>query len=114
MSANDTQTAGATKTRPRRGNDTKRLPPFNVVLLNDDEHTYQYVIAMLGSLFGYPLARGFELARQVDRQGRAVLLTTTREHAELKRDQIHSFGPDKLVETCAGSMSAVLEPAEPG
>ena len=35
---------------------------------------------------------------------------TTKEHAELKRDQIHAFGKDVLIPRCAGSMSASIEP----
>jgi ATP-dependent Clp protease adaptor protein ClpS len=47
----------------------------------------------------------------VDRTGKAVVLTTSREHAELKQDQIHAYGPDPLLDRCQGSMSAVIEPA---
>ena len=36
--------------------------------------------------------------------GRAVVCTTSLERAELKRDQIHAYGPDKSIERCAGSM----------
>jgi ATP-dependent Clp protease adaptor protein ClpS len=43
--------------------------------------------------------------------GRVIVDTTTKERAELKRDQIHSFGPDWRVPHCRGSMSAVIEPA---
>jgi ATP-dependent Clp protease adaptor protein ClpS len=87
-------------------------PPYHVVLLNDDDHSYAYVIAMLKDLFGYPIEKGFQLAEQVDKTGRAIVLTTTLEHAELKRDQIHAYGPDPTIERCQGSMSAVVEPAE--
>jgi ATP-dependent Clp protease adaptor protein ClpS len=38
------------------------------------------------------------------------LLTTTKEHAELKRDQIHSYGKDGLVGECQGSMWSTIEP----
>ncbi|MBX7168807.1 MAG: ATP-dependent Clp protease adaptor ClpS [Pirellulales bacterium] len=89
----------------------KRQPPYHVILWNDDDHTYAYVIAMLQKLFGYPVERGYQLAKEVDSQGRAVVLTTTREHAELKRDQIHAFGKDDLIAACAGSMKASIEPA---
>jgi ATP-dependent Clp protease adaptor protein ClpS len=93
-------------------NATKRQPPYHVILLNDDDHTYEYVIEMLMSLFGYPVEKGFQLAKEVDTAGRVILLTTTREHAELKQDQVHAYGPDKRLPRCKGSMSAVIEPAE--
>jgi hypothetical protein len=32
------------------------------------------------------------------------------EHAELKRDQIHAFGADRLIARSKGSMSASIEP----
>jgi ATP-dependent Clp protease adaptor protein ClpS len=90
----------------------KRQPPYNVVLLNDDDHTYEYVITMLQQLFGYPREKGFQMAREVDTTGRVIVLTTSKEHAELKRDQIHAFGPDPLSSReCKGSMSAIIEPA---
>lgn len=90
----------------------ERQPAYHVVLLDDDEHTYRYVIEMLGALFGYSRQRAFALAETVDRVGRAVVATTTRERAELKRDQIHAWGRDRWIRRCAGSMSAVIEPAE--
>lgn len=101
--------------RRRRAQDSsqpRHQPRYHVVLWNDDDHTYQYVIAMLMELFGYPPERGFQLAREVDTQGRAIVLTTTREHAELKRDQIHAYGKDPLVEDCCGSMYATIEAAD--
>ena len=90
----------------------RRQPPYHVILLNDDDHSYAYVIAMLKELFGHPTEKGFRLAKQVDETGRAVVLTTTREHAELKQDQIHAYGPDPTIPRCQGSMTAVIEPAE--
>jgi ATP-dependent Clp protease adaptor protein ClpS len=91
---------------------TKRQPPYHVVLLNDDDHTYMYVIEMLEALFGHPVEKGYQLAKIVDTKGRAVVCTTSLERAELKRDQIHAFGPDPRLDRCKGSMSAEIEPAE--
>jgi ATP-dependent Clp protease adaptor protein ClpS len=48
----------------------------------------------------------------VDTEGRAIVCTTSLERAELKRDQIHAFGPDPRIVRCSGSMSAQIEPAE--
>jgi ATP-dependent Clp protease adaptor protein ClpS len=90
----------------------KKQPPYHVILWNDDDHTYQYVIAMLMELFGHTPEKGYLLAVEVDTRGKVIVLTTTREHAELKRDQIHAYGKDSLIDDCKGSMSATIEPAE--
>ena len=87
----------------------KRQPPYHVILWNDDDHTYEYVIEMMRKLFGHPEEKGFLIAKEVDKQGKAICLTTTLEHAELKRDQIHAYGPDKRSEKSKGSMSASIE-----
>jgi len=95
---------------PQDASRPRRQPRYHVVLWNDDDHTYQYVVAMLRQLFGHPTERGFQLARRVDCDGRVIVLTTTREHAELKRDQVHAFGADKLLARSKGSMTASIEP----
>lgn len=88
------------------------LPPFHVVLLDDDDHSHEYVMEMLKAIFGYAEAKGFTLADVVDRQGRAVVFTTHRELAELKCEQIKGHGNDWRVATCQGSMSAVIVAAD--
>ena len=98
--------------QPDMEEEVKRQPPYNVVLLDDDYHTYQYVITMLQELFGYPPEKGFLMAKEVDSTGRVILLTTSKEHAELKQDQIHAYGPDLLCsKKCEGSMTSIIEPA---
>lgn len=104
--------SAAVAPRPETSRPTKQLPPWNVVLLNDDDHTVEYVVALMQQVFAHPVPKGLQIAKTVDSQGRAVCLTTHKELAELKRDQIHAFGADKLVDGCAGSMSAIIEPAE--
>ena len=98
--------------KEKREKKTKRQPPYNVILLNDDDHSFEYVIEMLQKLFGYPVEKGFQMAVEVDTKGRVVVCTTSLERAELKRDQIHAYGPDKFIARCKGSMSAEIEPAE--
>ena len=88
----------------------KRQPRYNVILWDDDDHSYDYVVVMMKALFGHNLEMGFKIAQQVDASGRGICLTTTREHAELKRDQIHSYGKDQFIDRCQGSMSASIEP----
>ena len=100
------------RVREEQKENIKRQPPYHVILLNDDDHTYGYVIRMLGQLFGHAEEKAFLMAKEVDSSGRVIVTTTTLEHAELKRDQIHAFGPDHDLPRCKGSMSAVIEPAE--
>ena len=106
--------ATAVKPREKRRQKPKRQPRYHVILWNDDDHTYAYVIHMMQELFGHTKEKGFQIAEQVDKQGRAVCLTTTFEHAELKRDQIHAYGKDALIAKCQGSMSASIEPESGG
>jgi ATP-dependent Clp protease adaptor protein ClpS len=67
---------------------------------------------MLQSLFGYPPEKGRRHADEVNASGRSIVCTTSKERAELKRDQIHGFGPDLRIARCKGSMTSVIEPAE--
>lgn len=100
------------KRRPKRKRKTKRQPPYNVILWNDDDHSFDYVIQMMQELFGHPPEKGYQIAVEVHTTGRAIVLTTTLEHAELKRDQIHAYGKDREIAGCAGSMWATIEPVE--
>jgi ATP-dependent Clp protease adaptor protein ClpS len=94
---------------PKKEKKKYKIPRYHVILWNDDDHSYDYVIRMLKELFGHPEATGFKLAQTVDSEGKVVVLTTTKEHAELKRDQIHAYGKDELIATSQGSMSASIE-----
>jgi len=99
------------KPSPKRKPKPQHLPQYNVVLLDDDDHTYEYVVEMLHALFGHPAELALKMAREVDKTGRVIVYTAHRELAELKRDQIHSWGADWRVKACKGSMRATIEPA---
>ena len=103
------QTTGVAE-KEKEATRAKRQPRYHVVLWDDNDHSYDYVIRMMQKLFGHPVARAMQIAVEVDTAGRAICLTTTKEHAELKRDQIHAFGRDGLIDRCKGSMSASIEP----
>ena len=104
------QTTGKTKKKPKKEKRPKRQPRYHVVLWDSDDHSYEYVIRMMQELFHHDEVKGFIIAKSVDTSGRAICLTTTKEHAELKRDQIHAFGADRDIPRCKGSMSATIEP----
>jgi ATP-dependent Clp protease adaptor protein ClpS len=84
---------------------------FHVVLLDDDHHTYDYVIEMLQKLFLLSAADAFQHAVEVDTTGRTIVITCERPQAEFARDQIQSYGADPRMPSSKGSMSAVLVPA---
>jgi len=82
------------------------------VLLDDDQHTYGYVVEMLTTLLGHPEPTAYRMAVEVDTTGRVVVWTDSREGAELEQERIHGYGADPRIRTCRGSMSAVLEPVD--
>ena len=87
------------------------VPLYHVVLLNDDDHTYDYVVDMLQHLFLLSAAQAFHHAVEVDTTGRTVVITCERPQAEFARDQIHAYGADWRLPRSKGSMSARIEPA---
>jgi ATP-dependent Clp protease adaptor protein ClpS len=87
------------------------VPLYRVVLLDDDDHTYDYVIEMLQKIFIFSLDQAYRHAEEVDRAGRTVLITCELPEAEFSRDQIHAYGKDWRLPRSKGSMAAVIEPA---
>jgi len=90
--------------------EVRLVPKYNVILLDDNDHTYDYVIEMLMQLFGHDSATAFQMAQTVDTSGRVTVDTTHKERAEMKRDQIHNYGADWRLAHSKGSMSALIEP----
>jgi ATP-dependent Clp protease adaptor protein ClpS len=91
---------------------TRRLPPYNVVILNDEEHTFPYVIELLIKLFRHPLPKAEELTLRIHTAGRAIVYTTHKELAELKRDQVIAYGPDPRMKSSKGPLRCYVEPAQ--
>ncbi len=84
---------------------------YHVILLNDEDHSYDYVVEMLRKLFGFTESTAFSHAVEVDTKGTTILITCELSRAELKRDQIHAYGADWRLPRSRGSMAAVVEPA---
>ena len=87
-----------------------RTPAYHVVLLDDDDHTYDYVIEMLQKILILSVEEAFRHAEEVDTTGRTNVITCYLREAEYVRDQIHAYGPDWRMPNSLGSMSAVVEP----
>lgn len=89
----------------------KRQPNYHVIIWNDEEHTYEYVIELLMKLFGHPFEAAYVITRTVDKAGKGIAYTCHQELAELKRDQILGYGPDWRMKISTGSIRATIEPA---
>ena len=104
----------ATPTRERRTADRtdERLEGlFHLLLLDDNHHSYDYVVEMLGKVLGYGPEKAFALARIVDSEGRVIVETGSHDQVTRHQRQIHSYGADPRIPTSSGAMSAIVEPA---
>ena len=104
--------AQTTTTREPEVTEQRDLTPlYRVVLLDDDDHSYDYVIEMLQKIFCLSAEQALRHAQEVDAAGRTPIMTCELAEAEFARDQIQGYGPDRRLPRSKGSMSAVVEPA---
>jgi ATP-dependent Clp protease adaptor protein ClpS len=98
--------------KPKTERKKREVPRYNVILWDSEDHSFEYVERMLKELFGHAPEQCHKLAEVVDAQGKVIVFTTTKEHAELKRDQILAYGKDDTCRNCKGSMHATIESVE--
>ena len=79
------------KPKTREQTSTRRIPPYNVILENDDHHSFEFVVNVLQKALGYNQQRAFQLTKQAHDTGRAIVWTGPKEVAELKCDQVRTF-----------------------
>jgi len=89
----------------------KHLPPYAVILHNDDKNTFEFVIETLAKVFHYDEQRAVQLTMEAHRAGRAAVWLGAKEHAELKVEQIRSRGAGPVM-AHAGALPlrATIEP----
>jgi ATP-dependent Clp protease adaptor protein ClpS len=104
-------TLPAEETRAEESTRTRKLPPYNVIVVNDEDHTFDYVIEMLCKLFRHDVDTAKRMTWQIHTTGRSIVLTTHKEMAELKRDQVLAYGPDHRLKKSKCSMRCYIEPA---
>lgn len=101
-----------TEAQPQEDVRARRLPPYHVILLNDDDHSMEFVMAVLMKVFGFPIERAFELMMEAHTSGRAVLWTGSKEVAELKHEQVQTFHETRDRDGVQlGPVGCVIEPA---
>lgn len=71
---------------------TRRLPPYKVILHNDEVNAIDHVILSILRLTPLDENEAIEKTVEAHNEGQAVLLITNRERAELYCEQFHSVG----------------------
>jgi ATP-dependent Clp protease adaptor protein ClpS len=98
---------------PKIDEKVKSLPLWKVIILNDEEHSYDFVVQLLMEVFSHNIDKAIQLTIEIDKEGQAIVDTTTKERAELKQDQVKSKGRDpRMGARSTGPLKCVIEPAE--
>jgi ATP-dependent Clp protease adaptor protein ClpS len=90
----------ATKTQPKP-KPPQMLPPWKVLLHNDDRNSFDHVISSIVELTPLQKESAIERTLEAHETGVALLLTTHKERAELYKEQFQSK-----------SLTVSIEPAE--
>jgi ATP-dependent Clp protease adaptor protein ClpS len=75
------------------------LPPYKVVLHNDDHNEMMYVVqCLIKTVPGLGAERATEIMYEAHNHGKAVVTTCPLELAELYRERLESFGLTATIE----------------
>ncbi|MCH8222335.1 MAG: ATP-dependent Clp protease adaptor ClpS [Chloroflexi bacterium] len=78
---------------------TEHLPPYSVILHNDESHSMEYVVqALVKSVPELSTERATEIMLEAHTSDRAVVVSCPLERAELYRDRIRTFGLGVTIE----------------
>lgn len=100
-------------TRPKEKEDTstRQIPPYHVILENDDHHSFDFVIEVLRKALGFNEQRAFQHTHEAHTKGRSIVYTGTKEVAELKVEQVRSFHEIRPDGKKLGPLGVTIEPA---
>ncbi len=95
--------ATETEIRPEIDEETLKrlLPPYNVILHNDDHNSMEHVVrSLLLSVPSMSPERAIEIMMQAHENGQAKVISCPKEAAEYYRERLEGFG-----------LTATIEPA---
>ncbi|MFO0809433.1 MAG: ATP-dependent Clp protease adaptor ClpS [Gemmataceae bacterium] len=91
---------------------TRRIPPYHVIIGNDDDHTMEFVVSVLRKVLAIKLEAAVQLMMEAHTKGRAVIWTGPREVAELKAEQVLTFHEVRSHDNRdLGPLTCTIEPA---
>ena len=100
------------KRKERTATNPRLLPPFNVILENDDDHSMEFVVDVLRKVLGCQLERAVQLTLQAHFTGRSIIWTGPKEVAELKVEQVRTFHEIRSTDGAKlGPLGCCIEPA---
>ena len=100
---------------PESGAETETEPQARaerackVILLNDEEHTYDYVVEMLSHACGLSREKAFRCAVEVDLTGRTIVYYGTRPACKAVAEKIRAYGPDHRLPQSMSSMKCEVQ-----
>jgi ATP-dependent Clp protease adaptor protein ClpS len=100
------------RTKPKSDTRTRRIPPYNLILANDDDHSMEFVVGVLRKILGISAEQAMTLMMEAHTSGRAIIWTGPKEVAELKAEQMHTCHEMRdRDKTDLGPLSCTIEPA---
>jgi ATP-dependent Clp protease adaptor protein ClpS len=89
----------------------KLLPPYNLILDNDDHHSFEFVIMVLSRALGFSAQKAYQYTLEAHTEGQAVLWTGPKEVAEFKLEQVLTFHEDRDDGRKLGPLGCHIEPS---
>jgi ATP-dependent Clp protease adaptor protein ClpS len=99
------ETEGDTETET----ETRSDRVCKVILFNDEEHTYDYVVEMLSHACSLSRDKAFRCAVEVDLTGRTIVFYGSRSACAGVVSKIHAYGPDHRLPQSMSSMNAEIQ-----
>jgi ATP-dependent Clp protease adaptor protein ClpS len=100
------------ETAPKEETTQRLLPPYHVILANDDHHSMEFVVEVLRKVLGVTQERAIQLMLEAHTTGRAIVWTGPKEVAELKAEQFHTFHEIRNPgQVDLGPLTCTIEPA---
>lgn len=86
---------------------TRTMPMYKVLIHNDDKTHFDFVVMVLMRIFNKPVLDAFEVTKAIHNTGIGLAGVFALEHAEVKRDSVHS-----TARAHGFPLLASIEPAE--
>jgi ATP-dependent Clp protease adaptor protein ClpS len=88
---------------------SQTTPSYKIVLFNDEEHTYDYVVELLTRVCKLSRENSFRCAVEVDMVGRTIVYYGSHQDCEKVCSQILKYGPDHRLPHSMTSMNAEVQ-----